>query len=47
VVILGIPEGVFWGMDISFVMWVAENKSAHENWLAAVREEEAERIRRK
>ncbi|WP_050638478.1 hypothetical protein [Candidatus Stoquefichus sp. SB1] len=31
--ILGISEECFWNMDISFVMSVAENKSAYDSYI--------------
>lgn len=39
VLILGIPEDVFWNTDTSFVQWVAEDRAAYENWRAASAEE--------
>ena len=38
VVLIGISEDLFWNSDISSVGMVADNKTAYENWLAAVRE---------
>lgn len=38
VVLIGVSEDLFWNSDISSVGMVAENKTAYENWLAAVRE---------
>lgn len=38
VLILGIPENIFWHFDLSFVMEVADNKSAYENWLSSEKE---------
>ena len=39
VMILGISEDIFWSFDISSVRWIAENKSAYDTWISAVREE--------
>lgn len=38
VVLIGISEDLFWNSDISSVAMVADNKTAYESWLAAVRE---------
>ena len=38
VVLIGISEDLFWNSDISSVGMVSDNKTAYENWLAAVRE---------
>lgn len=35
VMILKIPEQLFWYADISFVKNVAENKSAYDGWLSS------------
>lgn len=32
VLILGIPEDIFWYADISFLLGVVENKSAYDGW---------------
>ena len=45
VLILGIPEDIFWFADISFVMSVVENKQAYDGWRSYV--EEREMTRRK
>ena len=36
--IIGISAELFWNNDIRFVGEVAENKTAYDGWLAAVRE---------
>lgn len=33
VLILGIPEDIFWYADYAFVLGVVENKSAYDAWL--------------
>ena len=43
VLILGIPEDVFWNADVSFVMSVAENKRAYDAWLNGAMEEARKR----
>ena len=43
VLILGIPENIFWNFDISFVLNVADNKSAYENWLSSEKEKQRQR----
>ncbi len=47
VLLLGIPEGVFWYADPPFVQRVAENKSAYDAWDACEREKEIERAWRR
>lgn len=32
VLILGIPEGVFWGLDFRALQSIAENKIAYDAW---------------
>lgn len=39
VLILGVPENIFWNYDLSFVFNVADNKTAYDNWLASEREQ--------
>jgi len=43
VLILEIPENVFWYSDVSFVKSVAENKMAYNGWLNYELEKNAER----
>lgn len=43
VLVLGIPEALFWHGDWSFVMDVAADKDAWDGWLAAEREALADR----
>ena len=38
VLVLGIPEDVFWHSDWAFVTSVAERKGAYDAWLAGERE---------
>lgn len=40
VMILEIPEDIFWNADVSFVRDVAANKSAYDGWLGYVKERE-------
>lgn len=34
VLILGVPESVFWECDVSFVVTVAADKAAYDAWIA-------------
>lgn len=43
VLILKIPEDIFWYADISFLRGVVENKSAYDGWLAYTLEREREK----
>lgn len=43
VLILEIPENIFWYADYSFVLGVVENKTAYDGWLNYVIERERER----
>jgi hypothetical protein len=43
VLILEIPESIFWYADYSFVLGVVENKTAYDGWLNYVIERERER----
>lgn len=47
VLILGIPEDIFWNCDVSFVMGVAENKRAYDAWLNYTMEVERDKARSK
>lgn len=47
VLILHIPEDVFWFADISFVMSVVENKQAYDGWRNYVEQREFEKSKRK
>lgn len=47
VLILEIPEDVFWYADISFLLGVVENKTAYDGWLSYVLERERESKRKK
>lgn len=47
VLILGIPEDIFWNYDWSFVASVAENKSAYDAWLNYAMEEAREKARKR
>ena len=40
VLILEIPEEIFWYADYSFLLGVVENKTAYDNWLNYVLERE-------
>lgn len=40
VLILGLPEDIFWHSDVSFVRGVVDNKSAYDGWLNYVQERE-------
>jgi hypothetical protein len=40
VLILGIPEDIFWYADYSFLLGVVENKTAYDGWLNYVLERE-------
>ena len=40
VLILNIPEDVFWFADYSFLLGVVENKSAYDAWLSYALEKE-------
>lgn len=43
VLILGIPESIFWYADLSFLLGVVENKSAYDGWLNHVLQREREK----
>ena len=43
VLILEIPEDIFWYADYSFLLGVVENKTAYDGWLNYVLERERER----
>lgn len=43
VLIMGIPEEIFWYADFPFLKNVAENKSAYEGWLNSAMAKERER----
>ena len=43
VLILGIPEDIFWYADISFLVGVVDNKMAYDGWLNYMRDRESER----
>ena len=47
VLLLGIPETVFWDADCSFVRNVVENKSAYDGWHNYVVSREREKQERK
>jgi hypothetical protein len=47
VLILNIPEDVFWYADYSFLLGVVENKSAYDGWLNYVTEREQKKRRKK
>ena len=40
VLLLGIPEDLFWNADYAFLLGVVENKSAYDGWLNYVTERE-------
>ena len=49
VIVLGVPESVFWNCDVSFVASVAADKAAYDAWIAGENEraaDEAEKRRR-
>jgi len=43
VLILEIPESIFWYADYSFLLGVVENKTAYDGWLNYVIDRERER----
>lgn len=43
VLILEIPEDIFWYADYAFLLGVVENKTAYDGWLNYVLERERER----
>ena len=43
VLIVGVPEDVFWHADVSFVEGVVANKSAYDGWLSYATERETKR----
>ena len=47
VLILEIPESLFWNADISFLDGVVANKSAFDGWVTSEQKKEQERARRK
>lgn len=47
VLILEIPEDVFWYADYSFLLGVVENKVAYDGWLSYVTERERKRTAKK
>lgn len=47
VLILGIPEDIFWNCDFSFVASVAANKQAYDGWLNYAMEVEREKARKR
>lgn len=46
VLILEVPEDIFWYADISFVEGVVSNKTAYDNWLGYVQEREQRKHRK-
>lgn len=46
VLILGIPEDIFWYADTAFVSAVADNKSAYDGWLSYAQERESKKHRK-
>lgn len=46
VLILEIPEDIFWYADYSFLLGVVENKAAYDGWVNYVTEREREKARR-
>ena len=47
VLILGIPEDIFWYSDISFLHNVVENKTAYDGWLNYTRKKQQDKERAK
>lgn len=47
VLILGIPEDIFWFADISFVKSVVANKQAYDGWKSYVEYREMKKSKRK
>lgn len=47
VLVLGIPETIFWDADISFLRGVVEDKAAYDGWSAYVQRRKAEEAVRK
>ena len=43
VLVLNIPEDIFWYADISFLRGVVENKSAYDGWLNYTLQREREK----
>lgn len=46
VLLLGIPETIFWDADISFLKGVVADKSAYDGWESYVRYKERQRSER-
>jgi hypothetical protein len=47
VLILGIPESIFWHADIAFLKSIALDKSAYDRWLDGETERRREEVRRR
>ena len=47
VLILEIPEDIFWHSDYSFLLGVVENKVAYDEWLNSAIEDEREKQNRR
>ena len=47
VLILEIPESIFWYADYSFLLGVVENKTAYDGWLNYVLERERNKNKKK
>ena len=46
VLLLGIPESIFWYADYSFVLSVVENKAAYDAWYGSAQRKQMEKQRR-
>lgn len=46
VLLLGIPEELFWDADISFLLGVVENKAAYDGWSNYVARRKREKAKR-
>lgn len=47
VLLLGIPESIFWHADYSFLLSVVEDKAAYDAWHAAMQSKKLERDRKR
>jgi hypothetical protein len=47
VLMLDIPETIFWDSDLSFLLGVVDNKSAYNTWLSWAEEKQSELNKKK
>ena len=40
VMLLGVPEDVFWHCDVAFVLGIVQNKASYDKWLGRMEERE-------